>query len=78
MIEDLENLKQHCKIIPTVNQVEFHPGDHFYDQLQLYCKKYNILIMAYAPIARNKLNAHPILQIIAHKYHKSVAQICIR
>lgn len=76
-IEDLEYLLENTDIVPTVNQVEFHP--FFYQPLLLkYCKEKNIALEAYSPLNRgNKLN-HPALERIACKYDRTPAQIMLR
>ena len=64
-------------IIPTVNQVEFHPF-LFQEELLTYCKEQNILIESYCPIARAKRTDNPVLQRLAEKYAKSPVQVILR
>ena len=76
-IRHLEELLKITKVIPVVNQVEFHP---FLYQKKLldFCKSKNIWIEAYSPLTkRQKLN-DPVLLDIAGKYSKLAAQIMIR
>jgi len=64
-------------VIPAVNQIEYHPGFNQKETVD-FCKKYGILVQAWSPMARGRLNEHPLLNEIAKKYGKSVQQICLR
>lgn len=77
-------LERHLKIImdkgtikPMVNQLEVHPG---FEQKEItkYCRDNNIVVEAWSPIGSGALLKNPTLENIATKYHKSVAQLCIR
>lgn len=59
------------------NQVEFHP---FIDQLDLldYAIENDIMLTAYAPLAKGKVNESEELQEIAANYDKSAAQVALR
>lgn len=65
------------EIVPMVNQIEFHPGFMQTDTLE-YCRENNILVEAWAPLARGRIFENETLVEIAAKHRKSVAQICIR
>lgn len=76
-------LPHHLKVLegeevqPMVDQIEFHPG---YPQLYTvsYCKDHGIQVQAWSPIGRGRMFGHPVLQELSAKYHKSLAQICLR
>lgn len=59
------------------NQVEFHP---FLDQLDLldYAIDNDIMLTAYAPLAKGKVSENKDLQEIAEKYGKTAAQVALR
>ena len=59
------------------NQVEYHP---FLNQQKLLdvTRKHNILLTAYSPIAKGKVNEEKVLQEIAEKYQKEPTQITLR
>lgn len=65
------------EITPMVNQIEFHPGQMQMETVN-YCRKHGMLIEAYSPLGTGKMMGNPQLAQIAEKYHKSVAQICLR
>jgi diketogulonate reductase-like aldo/keto reductase len=76
-IEHLEEMKTYAKILPTINQVEFHPF-LFQKELMEYCQKESIMLEAYSPLSRGeKINDSHITKI-AEKYKKTNAQIMIR
>ena len=60
-----------------VNQIEFHPG-MLQEEAVEFCKKHNILVEAWAPFSNGQILKHPVLQEIADKYQKSVAQLTLR
>lgn len=73
----LEPVIKNAKIIPMVNQLEIHPGQP-QTNIVNYCKKNNIQVEAWGPLASGKALNHPILIEISKKYKKTVAQICIK
>lgn len=42
-----------------------------------FCTDKNILVEGWSPLGRGKILENEILKEIAHKYNKSVAQLCI-
>jgi len=76
-IQDLKELLENFDIVPSVNQVEFHPFLYQQNLLQ-FCEKNRIQMEAYSPLTRGKRLAHPKLSNIAKKYDKTSAQILIR
>ena len=76
-IEHLEELLKTAKIIPVVNQVEFHPF-LFQKELLDYCRTKEIWIEAYSPLTKGQKLGNLTLKEIAGKYQKSTAQILIR
>src|SRR5215831_7694306 len=76
-IQDLKELLENFDIVPSVNQVEFHPFLYQQNLLQ-FCEKNRIQMEAYSPLTRGKRLAHPKLSNIAKKYDKTSAQTLIR
>ncbi|RBP96425.1 diketogulonate reductase-like aldo/keto reductase [Cytobacillus firmus] len=76
-IHHLEDLMQEAEINPMVNQVELHP---LLNQAELrdFCKKQDIQIEAWSPLAQGELLENAVLKEIAQKYSKSVAQVILR
>ena len=76
-VYDLENILEDCKVKPMVNQVLAHIGQTPFDIVD-FCKKENILVEAYSPIAHGEANRIPEVLEMAKKYNKSFAQICLK
>ena len=73
----LEALFQTANVIPAINQIEFHPG-YWQRELTEFCKKQGIVVESWSPLARGKVFGNDLLESIANKHNKSVAQICLR
>jgi len=76
-IKDLQKLLNIAKIIPAVNQVEFHPF-LFQKELKDFCQSKNIVLEAHSPLTHGKYIHHEKIEQLAEKYHKSPAQILLR
>ena len=76
-VQHLESLLNHCEIIPMVNQILVNPN-YIPEEDIAYCKKNNILVEAYSPLATGKILNNHDLEVIASKYSKTVAQLCVR
>jgi len=73
----LDNLLAHANEKPVVNQIELHPR-LTQEKLREYCKKLNIKVEAWSPIAKGKLVNEPTLNFIAKKHGKTPVQIILR
>lgn len=73
----LEDLMADCEIKPMVNQVEYHP---IFPQQEVheFCKKNQIQLEAWSPLAQGQLLDNEELAAIGEKYGKSTAQVIIR
>lgn len=75
----LENLLKTATVVPAVNQIELHPQ---FTQIETraFCEPRAIAIESYSPLGSSKGNllTNPVLEEIAAKYDKSVAQVIIR
>ncbi|MGI9548074.1 MAG: aldo/keto reductase [Flavobacteriaceae bacterium] len=73
----LEDLMTSAKIVPMVNQMEFHP---FLVQQNLldFCSDHNIQYEAWSPMMQGKIFGMDIFKDLAAKYNKSIAQIVLR
>ncbi len=75
--DDLDNILSDCKVKPMVNQILMHISNTDLDLVD-YCKKNDILVEAYSPIAHGEILNQPQIKAIADKYKVSVPQLCIR
>ncbi|CAH1198943.1 putative oxidoreductase YtbE [Paenibacillus plantiphilus] len=76
-IHHLEDLMKDAKVKPVVNQVEFHPR-LIQQELRAFCKKHDIQLEAWSPLMQGQLLDEPLLQEIAAKHNKTVAQVILR
>lgn len=77
MISHLEVLLSDCQIVPSVNQIEFHPCLVQPDLLK-FCQSNNIQVEAWSPLMRGEISNIQLIQELAEKYQKSSAQIVLR
>lgn len=72
----LQNLIDNTDVIPSVNQLELHPG---YTQPYVceFCRKYGIQLEAWSPIGRGRLSDNAILNSLAVKYNTSIPHLCL-
>lgn len=75
--EDIENLLETAKIKPMVNQIECHIYDTPLALIE-YCKKTDIIVEAYSPVAHGRIIDSPKIKALADKYNVTVPQFCIR
>nr|WP_042188702.1 aldo/keto reductase [Kibdelosporangium sp. MJ126-NF4]CEL18401.1 oxidoreductase of aldo/keto reductase family, subgroup 1 [Kibdelosporangium sp. MJ126-NF4]CTQ97884.1 oxidoreductase of aldo/keto reductase family, subgroup 1 [Kibdelosporangium sp. MJ126-NF4] len=76
--EHIERLTSECGVVPSVNQVELHPG-HPQHELHAYHARKGIITQAWSPIGRNQgLLEHEKVTAIAEAHGKSTAQVVLR
>jgi len=76
-IKDIDNILNHCKIVPHIQQISFFIG-HTQDELVRYCQQHKIQIQAFSPLAKGYLLNRPILIEMANQYQTSPAQIALK
>ena len=76
-VHHLEDLMKDAEVMPTVNQIEYHP---FLGQPELldFCKANKIQVEAWSPLMQGQIVNVPIVQQLAKKYNKTPAQIALR
>ncbi len=77
LVHHLENFLPQCKVIPAVNQVEFHP-ELIQPELLNYCNQKNIQMEAWSPIMKGRVVSLPVIQALAAEYGKTTVQIVLR
>lgn len=76
-IHHLKDLMEDAEVKPMVNQVECHPRLTQKD-IQAFCKEQGIQLEAWSPLMQGELLDNDVLQAIASKHGKSVAQVILR
>lgn len=77
LVHHLGDLLAVCKVKPMVNQVEFHPYLQ-QPELQAFCKAQGIVMEAWSPIMKGRVNEVSVLQALAAQYGKTPVQITLR
>ena len=72
----MQNILDNCEIVPMVNQIEFHPG-YIQKDVVDFDKEHGIVVEAWSPLGRERVFKDKLLNKLAEKYGKSVAQICL-
>lgn len=76
-IHHLQDLMKDAEIKPMVNQVEYHPK-LTQKEVHAFCKENEIQLEAWSPLMQGQLLDNDVLQEIASKHSKSIAQIILR
>ena len=77
LIHHLDRLLESAEIVPMVNQYEFHPWLQQSDLLG-HCEGLDIVVQAWAPLMKGRVDEAPELVAIGMRYGKSAAQVAIR
>ncbi len=76
-VHHLEKLLKETKVIPVINQIEFHP--HLtQEEVRAYCTDKDIQVEAWSPLMNGALLEEALIQELASKYDKTPAQIVLR
>lgn len=78
-VDRIVDLGSHNQIQPQVNQIEINPF-HQQEEQVVALQQENVVVEAWAPFAegKNQLFQNQLLQAIADKYNKSIAQVILR
>ena len=73
----LEDLLREGQVVPTVNQIEFHPYLVQPDLLR-FCQSHKIIVEAWSPLMQGHVVKEPVIQKLAEQHGKTPAQIVLR
>jgi diketogulonate reductase-like aldo/keto reductase len=76
-IADIQNIMDHCKIKPMINQIPWFIGCRD-EKLKEFCNKNQILVESYSPLGTGRIIDKPEIVKMAEKYNVTPAQLCIR
>ncbi len=74
-IKHLQNIMDHCDVVPHINQISYFIG-HRQEELVAFCGDNNIQIQAFSPLAKGYLS-HPTIQEMAEKYQVSIPVLAL-
>ena len=72
----LEHLVEQCEVVPAVNQIEIHPY-LVQTEVRQADSDHGIVTEAWSPLAQGTLSDDPLLEEIASKHGRSVADIAL-
>lgn len=80
LMSHLNVLFGECRVLPMVNQIEFHFGFADADQLEAaeYSAANGLVAEGWAPLCRGKAFGDPVLAAVAEKHGKTEAQVLVR
>jgi methylglyoxal/glyoxal reductase len=77
LLPHLEDLLAQCKVVPMVNQMEFHPR-LVQQSLIDFCRRHAIQYEAWSPLMQGKIINMKELYPLAENYKKDIAQLVLR
>ena len=77
LVHHLEDILSDGKVVPAVNQIEFHPY-LVQPELLKFCQSNQIQVEAWSPLMQGHIVSVPTIKDMAKKYNKSEAQIVLR
>lgn len=73
----LEELFKTAVIKPMVNQIQYHISVT-QEETREFCKKHNIIVEGYTPLAKGAVFNLDILKDLSKKYDVSIARLCLK
>ena len=73
----LNNIFENSDFAPEVDQLELHIG-YSQEAAREFCQQKGMLVQAWGPLGRGKVNDNPIINGMAKKYGKTFSQISLR
>lgn len=77
LVHHLEDILSDGKVVPSVNQLEFHPY-LVQPGLLNFCKSHQVQVEAWSPLMQGNIVSVPAIRQMADKYNKSAAQVVLR
>ena len=75
--DDMQNIFDHCRIRPMVNQILCHIGNTPIDVIK-FDQENDVVVEAYSPIGHGAALKNKTIAKMADKYNVSIAQLCIK
>ncbi len=76
MEKHIAALLEDARVVPQLNQIEFHPG-YMQRGCVEFCKDNNIALSAWAPLGRGEALEHPTICAIAQKHKTTPAKVTL-
>ncbi len=77
LVPHLEALLARARVVPAVNQLEWHPWLQQPSLLE-FCRMHGIVVQAWSPIMQGRAGEEPVLARIGREHRKTPTQVAIR
>ncbi|MFO7894582.1 MAG: aldo/keto reductase [Longimicrobiales bacterium] len=79
MVSHLEEVLEHGRVVPAVNQFELHPFNYrSRKDVVDFCREHEIAVEGYSPLAKARRLDNPVVRQIADTHGRTGAQVLIR
>ncbi|KJW13000.1 aldo/keto reductase [Levilactobacillus spicheri] len=72
-----DDLLKTARVTPVINQIELHPL-LTQEPMRRFAAAHDMRLQAWSPLAQGKLFGNPVMEDLAQKYGKSVAQVILK
>jgi 2,5-diketo-D-gluconate reductase A len=76
-VRHLEEVLEHTRVVPAVNQIEVHPFEQPREVIN-FCREHGIQVESYTPLGQGENLSHPTLTTTAARLGRSPAQVVLR
>ena len=76
-VEELEGLREHCELQPTVNQIELHPRLQ-QAELRAWHAEHAVATEAWSPLAQGEVLGEETILRLAENHRRTPAQVVLR
>ena len=76
-VHHLEDILSDSQVVPTVNQIEFHPF-LIQPELREFCQEHKIQVEAWSPLMQGRIITEEAVRELAKQHHRTPAQITLR
>lgn len=76
-VAHLEDVLQHGRIVPAVNQIELHPFEYPREVVK-FCQEHGIQVESYSPLGQGEDLSHPAITTAAERHGRTPTQVVLR
>jgi diketogulonate reductase-like aldo/keto reductase len=76
-VAHLEEVLEHGRVVPAVNQIEIHPLEYPREVIT-FCREHDIQIESYSPLGQGDDLVNPVVAGLAERHGRTPAQVVLR
>lgn len=76
-VAHLQELLEHSRVVPAVNQIEVHPFQYPREVVN-FCREQGIQVESYSPLGQGENLSHPVIAEAAQRHERTAAQVVLR